>query len=506
METDLILKLQKQINQLKNRLAEEKKFLSSLLDIQSSLVVVLDTTGRIIKFNQACENITGYSLEEVKGELIWEKLIPEDEKEETKRVFQDLKKNDLPNEHKNHWQDKDGELHLISWSNTVITNDKGKIKYIVATGIDITKSKEQEDRINYLSFHDSLTDLYNRAYLEEEMKRLNTPRQLPISLIMGDANGLKLINDTYGHSVGDKMLIKIAEILTDSCRQEDIIARWGGDEFVVLLPQTKVKTAQSISERIKENCAEDSIKNISLSMALGAAAKKVLNEDLTKTLKRAEERMYKNKLIQSKNRHKEVLSNILSDLKEETDESKCHIKNVEKVSLALGAKIGLSASELNKLSLLAIVHDIGKITIAKKLFNKESKLNEDERKKINKHPEKGHQIVSTSQDLSPVANSLLYHHENWDGSGYPLGLTKNDIPLQARIIHLAIAYDVMANGRSYKEAMPKEDIITELKDKSGTQFDPSLTTTLIHMIKNDDIKYPVNQFSRSSSVINDFLN
>ena len=108
--------------------------------------------------------------------------------------------------------------------------------------------------------------------------------------------------------------------------------------------------------------------------------------------------------------------------------------------------------------------------------------------------------------MAPIADGLLYHHENWDGSGYPLGLSKNEIPLKSRIIHLAISYNVMKYGRAYKEPLTKEEIIAELNDNSGSQFDPSLTANLIKLIKNNNIKYPANKFSRNSSLINEFLN
>lgn len=506
MQNNLIFTLKKKVNQLQNELAEEKNFLSSLLDIQPSLVVVLDPEGRIIKFNQACTELTGYTSEEIKGQIIWETLIPKHELKETKEIFKQLKAKDFPNEHQNHWLDKYGNKHLISWSNTIITNQDKKLKYIVGTGIDITKSKEQENKINYLNFHDHLTDLYNRSYLEDKMHEFNDKEELPISLIMGDANGLKLINDTYGHAIGDQMLIEIASILTNSCRREDIIARWGGDEFVVLLPKTTIEEARLIAQRIEKRCSQATINQIPLSMALGTAVKEDLTDSIIDVLKRAEDRMYKNKLVQSKDRKKEVLKSILFKLKSETDEVKRHLKHVEKVSLALGVEIGFDANELNNLSLLAVVHDIGKITINPEILNKTTPLSKEERRKINKHPEKGHQIVSSSNDLAPIADGLLYHHENWDGSGYPLGLSKNEIPLKSRIIHLAISYNVMKYGRAYKEPLTKEEIIAELNDNSGSQFDPSLTANLIKLIKNNNIKYPANKFSRNSSLINEFLN
>ena len=123
---------------------------------------------------------------------------------------------------------------------------------------EISERKKAEERIRYLSFNDPLTGLYNRAFFQEELKRLDTPRQLPMSIIMGDLNSLKLINDAFGHHKGDAVLKAAADVLRASCRHEDIIARLGGDEFVVLLPMTSAEIAEEICNRIKNNCKRPS--------------------------------------------------------------------------------------------------------------------------------------------------------------------------------------------------------------------------------------------------------
>ena len=152
-----------------------------------------------------------------------------------------------------------------------------------------------EEKIRYLSFHDSLTGLYNRPYLESEMQRLDTERQLPIGIIMADLNGLKKVNDNYGHFAGDQYLKQSADILKNACREEDIIARWGGDEFVIFLPQTTEKEVKSICQRIVESCKKTKVKSIPLSLALGHVVKNSINTNLEKMFKEAEENMYKDK-------------------------------------------------------------------------------------------------------------------------------------------------------------------------------------------------------------------
>ncbi len=166
--------------------------------------------------------------------------------------------------------------------------------------IDITAKKMETERMKYLSFHDSLTGLYNRAYFEEELKRLDTPRQLPLSFIIGDLNSLKLVNDSYGHRFGDAMIARAAKIIKKYCRDEDVIARWGGDEFVILLPKTDSETAESIIERIRKACESHTYKTIPLSIALGNASKVLQDESMATVVKDAEENMYKRKVLERK--------------------------------------------------------------------------------------------------------------------------------------------------------------------------------------------------------------
>ena len=173
--------------------------------------------------------------------------------------------------------------------------------------------KMAEEKVRYQSFHDGLTGLYNRVYMEDEMERLDTDRQLPIGLIMLDSNGLKLINDSFGHEAGDEVLKRTAEILKNSCRGEDIIARWGGDEFVILLPQTTGEEVKAICQRIGEKCKETYVKEMPISLAEGFAIKKRKDQDLAEIRIEAEKIMYKHKLAESKWVKSRVVDRILKN-------------------------------------------------------------------------------------------------------------------------------------------------------------------------------------------------
>lgn len=346
---------------------------------------------------------------------------------------------------------------------------------VIAELIASALTRHQADNtIRYLSFHDQLTGLYNRYYLEEEMDRLDTERQLPLSMIMADLNGLKLINDTYGHQKGDQMLKAAARILSKSCREGDIIARWGGDEFIIFLSRTPVEKAWAISKRIAVNCRNIFTEELPLSIALGVASKTDQSVKLTETLREAEDHMYKQKLIESRSTKNAVLQALLKTLAEKSFETEEHTRRMKEVGHKIGSRMNLSDTELQRLELLITLHDIGKINIAEEILTKKGELATQEWDAIKRHPEIGYRIAVATEDFAHVAEDILSHHEHWDGSGYPRGLKGDQIPVLARITTIADAYEVMSNGRPYKRAMSRAEIITELQDCSGSHFDPQI--------------------------------
>lgn len=350
---------------------------------------------------------------------------------------------------------------------------------VLVTTRDVTERKIADENIRYMSFHDKLTGLYNRAYLDEEMERLESTRQMPVSMIMADVNGLKLVNDTYGHLKGDELLKMAALVLKNSCREEDVVGRWGGDEFLIILPQTDQADSRSICERITERCSQYSLDIIPLSLSLGLAVKTESENSLPQTLKMAEEEMYRQKLIESRSAKGNVLKRLLNSLSEKSSETEKHTRSMYKTANHIGRRLNLSTVDLNRLSLLINFHDIGKINIAEEILNKNGPLSPEEWSTIKEHPVTGYRIARASDDLSHIADEILAHHEHWNGKGYPFGLKGEEIPLLARITSIADAIEVMQSGRPYKTALEKNEIIEELKMKSGSQFDPYLVSLVL---------------------------
>ena len=356
---------------------------------------------------------------------------------------------------------------------------------IVAT--DVTERRKAEERIRYMSFHDSITGLYNRAFLDEEMKRLDAGRQLPISIIMTDLNGLKLVNDTYGHSTGDQMLKSAAVVLQEACREEDLIARWGGDEFVVLLPRTQLEEAWSIGERILEGCQRVTVADVPLSMALGVAAKEDGIEDLERTLQRAEDSMYRDKLTERRSTRHAVVEALLKTLQAKSSETESHTRGMQDIARRLGERVGLSHGELMRLDLLITLHDIGKISLPEEVLLKREPLTELEWSMMEKHPEIGYRIAHSTEGFAHVAEDILSHHERWDGEGYPRGLAGAQIPLLARVASIADAYEVMISGRPYRQPLTRQEVEMEFVQCSGLQFDPDLTLIFLSLLREEEI-------------------
>ncbi len=340
-----------------------------------------------------------------------------------------------------------------------------------------------ERELTHLTFHDQVTSLYNRTFFEEEIRRLDTDRQLPFSIIMADVNGLKLVNDTYGHNIGDEILVKCAEVLKKSCREEDIIARWGGDEFVILLPQTTAKVTSSICERIISKCNETYVQDIPISMALGFATKISGKKDIADILKEAENKMYKNKLTESRSAKSTLLNALLKTLEEKSYETKEHVRRMQEMSHDISEKLGLPESERSRLYLLISLHDIGKINISEEILTKKGSLTKEEWEIIKKHPEIGYRIARSTEEFAHVADDILCHHEKWDGTGYPRGISGKEIPLLAKVTAIVDAYEVMSNGRPYKRPLSKEEIIEEFKDCAGKQFDPELVELFLEILE-----------------------
>ena len=362
-------------------------------------------------------------------------------------------------------------------------NNKQEIE-IYGVSRDITERKSYEQQLQYLCYHDPLTGLYNRLFLEEEIKRLDTGRNLPISIIMADVDRLKLINDTFGHKKGDEFIIKAANLIKANCRPEDLVARYGGDEFVIFLPKTSAEEAEKIVDRIKNNCAGQYVNSIEISISFGCAEKISSEENTEEIILVAENAMYRAKTEERERSKKDIINTIVQALYQKEPYEEQHAKRVSALCRATAEALGYSKTEVEKLALAGLIHDIGKAAVSSNILKKSYRLNEDECWEMKKHTTIGYQVIGTDLEMKDIGSAVLAHHERMDGKGYPKGIKRKDIPVAARIIAIAEAYDTMTSQNAYRQPRTKEEAVSEIRKNKGTQFDPEIAELFISKVLN----------------------
>ncbi|WP_347451621.1 diguanylate cyclase [Acetoanaerobium noterae] len=333
----------------------------------------------------------------------------------------------------------------------------------------------------YKTYHDELTGLYNRVYFSEILEEIQS-KPLPLSIIVADLNCLKITNDTFGHEAGDKLIINMAKLIQSNIEEGHIACRIGGDEMIVIMPETDVRKSLDILAKIKQATISSKEEPIRPLVALGAATKINEDESFSRLFKRAEEKMYENKMDESEYTYDKVIGSFKKAILENEYESPEHYERLKALCLELGYAMNLDKEDLDALALLSDLHDIGKAGLDKEILLKEGPLTHDEWEKIKRHPELGFKIVSSSVKFSHVGKGILAHHEHWDGKGYPQGLKGEEIPLIARIFAVVEAYDVMTHKRPYKKTFTKNEAILELRNCFGTQFDSRVAEVFINMI------------------------
>ncbi|MEA2015897.1 MAG: PAS domain-containing protein [Actinomycetota bacterium] len=469
-----------------SRLGREKSFFNALMDNISESIFFKDLDSRFVRINKATAEKFGLdSPEDAVGKTDFDIFSEEHARQAFKDEQLIIKTgNPIINlEEKETYEDKSdrwASTSKIPWH-----DENNNIIGVFGITRDITERKNSEEKIRYLSFHDTLTGLYNRAYFEEEIKRLNTERQLPLTMLMGDVNGLKVINDAYGHLKGDIFLKKIADILKECFREEDIVSRWGGDEFIIMLPKTPGEYAKNILKRIKKLCRERSTENLPLSISFGYATKKSPSEDIDKVLKEAEDKMYKNKIADSKSTNEIIISSLKENLRKEGSKSEKQSIKLRKYALAVGRRLNLTKERIEELKLLMDVYNIGKLALADEIMSKPGRLTRDEWKIIKKLPEIGYRIAESSNTLKPISEAILSHYEWYNGSGYPRGIKGDEIPILSRISFLINSYEAMAKDRPYRKKLTKRQIIKEIKKYSGLQFDPKVSNIFLELLEED---------------------
>ncbi|HEX2952494.1 MAG TPA: HD domain-containing phosphohydrolase, partial [Bacillota bacterium] len=460
-----------------------------LLDSTAEAIFGIDTQGICTFCNPSCLTMLGYKE---KKDLIGKKMHDlisnrqSDERPiafEDSQIFQTLTQGEGAHSTDQVFWRADGSCFPVEYFSFPQFHN-GEVVGSVITFFDITERKKSEEEIMHLSYRDQLTGLYNRRFFEEELERKDVKGNYPLTIVFADMNGLKLINDSFGHTMGDRLLNKVAKVLLKGCRSNDILARLGGDEFVILLPKTGPVEAEKIVRRIKKIAATEAVDSIEVSISCGFASKTHREESIQEVLKKAEDRMYQNKLFESPGIKERMVQVVLNTLYAKDPKEKEHSQKVSEWCQQTGKVLGLSGPEIEVLKWAGLYHDIGKVAIKDRIWRNAGTLNEDEWKEIKRHSEIGYRFLSTVNDMSELAEYLLAHHERWDGQGYPKGLRGEDIPLQSRIVAVIEAYDFMTNERIHKNALSQSEAIGELYKNAGKQFDPTIVEAFVEKVLN----------------------
>jgi diguanylate cyclase (GGDEF)-like protein len=350
---------------------------------------------------------------------------------------------------------------------------------------NITDRILMEEQLKFQSLHDSLTKLYNRTYFEEQMKLNKDARECIMGLIICDVDGLKIVNDALGHPIGDFVLKNVASILKESFRPEDIVARIGGDEFAVLLKNCSIKALETSCHRVREGISNYNIINptIPISLSMGYAVNQRTPIDTEALFKEADNNMYREKLHQQKSARNSIVQALIKALEARDFITEGHAERLQWLVEKFAKAIGIPEQSLADIRLLARFHDIGKVGIPDSILFKPGRLTKNQWVVMKRHCEIGYRIAMASPDLAPIADGVLKHQEWWDGTGYPLKIAGENIPIECRMLAIVDAYDAMTNDRPYRKAMSQKEAIKELGECAGTQFDPGLVKEFVAIME-----------------------
>ena len=465
--------------------SEKELYQSTILSINDGLIIV-DKAERILILNPAAKKIIGVNNETYLMKKYTTITQLYDENIDGKPINPFSKKYKSENE----------EVERINCIMETVSGQKINIEFSVQN-IDIEGNnnsymflfRDVTEIIGYIreieniSKYDFLTKLYNRRYFESQLKNYDKEDFLPLTLVVSDLNNLKLVNDAFGHKEGDELLILASEYIKKNITEDDILCRWGGDEFAIIMPSCNKEKAKNIIDKINFSAGEYIDNKKVLSIAFGFETKTSMDQTMDDVFKKAEYYMYKNKTNNREDVRGTSINMILEALFEKSPRERAHSERVSIIAKEIAEKLNLQEHMIKDIQTLGRLHDIGKTVISIKILDKPDKLGQLEFEEIKKHTSIGYRILKSNIEFSNIADGVLNHHEKWDGSGYPNGKKGEMIPLYARIVAIADAYDTMVTGRPYKEKTEDKDLVLkEFIEQSGKQFDPKIIDVFIREV------------------------
>ncbi|MCR3922532.1 MAG: diguanylate cyclase [Firmicutes bacterium] len=473
---------------IERTLTQANEKLNALIQASPLAILTLDVQGRVMSWNSAAESMFGWTEIEVLGYN--NPAIPPENESLIRSLLAKALERKTNQELDTHLLQKDGNWVDVTLSVAAITSELEEPTGLVVLIADITEQKIREDQLKYLSLYDILTGLYNRAYFEQEMHRIEVGRFDSVGMIVCDVDGLKLYNDSFGHATGDALLIAAATVIKSCFRESDVVARIGGDEFAILLPNANQESVEKAFDRMQQAIRKSNNEqhDYYLSVSMGYAVSSDNSMHLLDLFKEADNNMYREKLRRSESVRHTTIQILLRALAARNFTSNENLSQMEEMAAVLAHEVGAQAERLDDIRLFTKFHDIGKVGIPESILFKVGPLTSQELDAVRRHTEIGHRIALSAPELTHLADWILKHHEWWNGMGYPLGLKEEEIPVECRILAIVDAYDALTHDRPYRKAKSHEEAMQELLLYAGQQFDPALIEIFLKLIGGDEVK------------------
>lgn len=464
-----------------NHLMESIARFEQLSDSTPVIVFETDTSGTVTFFNKNTSKMFGYSEEELANNFQSLNFIHPHDHSRALMAFHKKIRGDFFNEDAAEYTAvrRDSSQFPITSRSNLIYRD-GKLAGMRMFYFDITERKQMQHHLEYTSRYDALTGLFNRTVFEENLRELEE-EETPAGIIVADINGLKIVNDTHGYELGNVYLQSAAEAIKSCLCKGCLAARTGGDDFSILLRNTSEKFVRELSRNIKSAAMElnpEKESGFPLSISTGWAIA-YRPENIFEALKQAEDNMTREKLHQSQSIRSRYVRTLMNTLEARDSITKNHSEDMFRLIKLMGTALNLNDQAIKDLCLLAQFHDIGKIGVPDRLLLKPGPLTPGEKLEMQRHCEIGHRIAMSAPELVPIADWILKHHEWWNGGGYPLGLKREQIPFECRLLAIVDAYEAMTSHRPYRQPVSHEEAVNEIIRCAGTQFDPALVDIFI---------------------------
>jgi diguanylate cyclase (GGDEF)-like protein len=344
-----------------------------------------------------------------------------------------------------------------------------------------TSKKVEKELLKYKrnidSKKDKLTGLFGRERLKIDYKEKG-------SFIYFNLNGLRNINKEKGYQEGDRQILTFSNNVKTIIPKDVALYRINGDEFAVDLPKFKKNEAEKLIILLVEKLSGD--ENFKIDVAVGIVCKSEMEDkSFDSIIIKAEENMHKNKLTAKTSIRSQLIYTLLDVLGEKSYETEEHAIRLKDYAVSIGKKMKLSRNMINELVLLSYLHDIGKISIPDSILKKPTRLKEEEWNIMKTHTKMGADLIKRIPDLKSISEGIYYHHENWDGTGYPEGISGEAIPLVSRIIRVVDSFDAMTNTRTYNIVKSRKIALEEIKNNSGTMYDPEVVEIFLEIIEKE---------------------